>query len=73
MPAFFCAVKVRHTPGFDADEQSATQNVLLQLLVYLLLYFLLLLLISISLLTPDEDFVSKALVFLIVSCMSFCT
>ena len=37
--------------------------VLLQLLVYLLLYFLLLLLFSISLLTPDEDHVSKALVF----------
>ena len=40
--------------------------VLLQLLVYLLLYFLLLLLFSISLLTPDKDYVSKALVFLIV-------
>ena len=40
--------------------------VLLQLLVYRLLYFLLLLLFSISLLTPDKDYVSKALVFLIV-------
>ena len=40
---------------------------LLQLLVYLLLYFLLLLLFSISPLTPDEDYESKALVFLIVS------
>ena len=36
---------------------------LLQLLVYFLLYFLLLLLFSISLLTPDEDSLSKALVF----------
>ena len=36
--------------------------VLLQLLVYLLLYFLLLLLFSVSLLTPDEDSLSKALV-----------
>ena len=36
-----------------------------QLLVYLLLYFLLLLkkIFSISLLTPDEDSLSKALVF----------
>ena len=34
-----------------------------QLLVYVLLYFLLLLLFSISLLTPDEDSLSKALVF----------
>ena len=37
--------------------------VLLQLLIYLLLYFLLLLLYSISLLTPDKDSLSKALVF----------
>ena len=37
--------------------------VLLQLLV---LYFLLLLLFSVSLLTPDEDYVSKTFVFLIV-------
>ena len=36
--------------------------VLLQLLVYLLLYFLLLLLFSVSLFTPDEDSLSKALV-----------
>ena len=43
--------------------------ILLQILVYLLLYFLLLLLFSISLLTPDEDYVSKALVFLIVLCV----
>ena len=35
-------------------------------MVYLLLYFLLLSLFSISLLTPNEDRVSKALVFLIV-------
>ena len=39
--------------------------VLFQLLVYLLLFFLLLLLFSIPLLTPDEDQVSKALVFFI--------
>ena len=43
--------------------------VLLQLLVYLLLYFLLLLLFSISLRTPDEDSLSKALVF---NCSSVC-
>ena len=38
-------------------------NGLHELLVYLLLYFLLLLFFSISLLTPDEDSLSKALVF----------
>ena len=35
-------------------------------IVYLLLYFLLLLLFSVSLLTPDEDYVSKVFVFLTV-------
>ena len=47
--------------------------VLLQLLVYLLLYFLLLLLFSISIFTPDEDYVSKALVFLFVLYVSSCS
>ena len=45
------------------------KSVLLQLLVYLLLYFLLLL-FSVSLLTPDKDYVLEVLVFLIVLCAS---
>ena len=45
------------------------KSVLLQLLVYLILYFLLLL-FSVSLLTPDKDYVLEALVFLIVLCAS---
>ena len=54
----------------DKDRQGVEENlfiiVLLQLLVYLLLSFLLLLSFYISLLTPDQDYVSKALVFLTV-------
>ena len=41
------------------------KTVLLQLLVYLLLFFLLVSLFSIPLLTPEEDQLSKALVFFI--------
>ena len=54
------ACQVRVTVG---DSGLCLNIVLLQPLVCLLLYFLLLLLFSISLLTPDEDSLSKALVF----------
>ena len=54
------ACQVRVTVG---DSGLCLNIVLLQPVVCLLLYFLLLLLFSISLLTPDEDSLSKALVF----------